>query len=176
MHTSCHGQNQSEKVKSPHARLAFTYVNIYKSTIFFYYRKANSQNYPKSLFLNYFANVEISLLQIGSKYSLFRASGSGPTLRPWSDQNFTICSQSFVHIAFAKFWSDVVEVFLNCGRTNLALLPPPLLLLIKTDISHSTGSNRAVVLTGAKGSNRIILTLFWTGGANFPPPHPDFLI
>ena len=31
------------------------------------------------------------------------------------------------------------------------------ILLIKSDIFHSIGSNRTVVLTGAKGSNRITL-------------------
>ena len=31
---------------------------------------------------------------------------------------------------------------------------------MKWDIFHSTGSNRAVILTGAKGSNRITLKLF----------------
>ena len=68
--------------------------------IFLYYQKGNGQNYPKSLFLTAFINVEVSLLQIGSKYSL---------------------------------------------------------QLIKLGILHSTGSNRAVVLTGDKGSNRITL-------------------
>ena len=58
--------------------------------IFLYYKKGNGQNYPKSLFLTAFINVEISFLQIGSKYSL---------------------------------------------------------QLIKSGILHSTGSNRAVVLT-----------------------------
>ena len=69
--------------------------------IFLYYRKRKGQNYPKLLFLNAFINVEISFLQIGSKYSQ---------------------------------------------------------KLIKWGILHSTGSNRAVVLTGAKGSNRITLS------------------
>ena len=32
------------------------------------------------------------------------------------------------------------------------------ILLIKSGIFHSTGSNRTVVLTGAEGSNRITLT------------------
>ena len=63
--------------------------------IFLYYEKGNGQNYTKSLFLNAFINVEISILQIGSKYSLW---------------------------------------------------------LIKFGILRSTCSNRAVVLTGAKGS------------------------
>ena len=68
--------------------------------IFLYYRKGSGQNHPKSLFLNAFINIELSFLQIGSKYSL---------------------------------------------------------QLIKWGIFHSTGSNRAVILTGAKGSNRITL-------------------
>ena len=62
--------------------------------IFLYYRKGKGQNYPKSLFLNAFINVEIIFLQIGSKYSL---------------------------------------------------------QLIKWDIFYSTGCNRTVVLTEAKG-------------------------
>ena len=66
--------------------------------IFLHYGKGNGQNYPKSLFLGAFINVEISSLSIGSKYSL---------------------------------------------------------LLIKWGVFHSTGSNRAIVLTGAKGSDRI---------------------
>ena len=33
------------------------------------------------------------------------------------------------------------------------------ILLIKSGIFHSTGSKRTVVLTGAKGSNRITLTV-----------------
>ena len=32
------------------------------------------------------------------------------------------------------------------------------ILLIKSDMFHSIGSNRTVVLTGAKGSNRITLS------------------
>ena len=68
------------------------------------YGKGNSQNYPKSLFVNAFINVEIILLQLGSECSL---------------------------------------------------------LLIKSDILHSTGSNRTVVLTEAKGSNRITLNELW---------------
>ena len=74
--------------------------------IFVYYRKANGQNYPKSLFLNAFINAEISFLRTGSKYSL---------------------------------------------------------KLIKSGIFHSAGSNRTVVLTGAKGPNRITLNLFSAG-------------
>ena len=75
--------------------------------IFLYYKKGNGQNYPKSLFLNAFINVEIRLLHNGSKYSF---------------------------------------------------------LLIKSDTLHSAGSNRAVVLTGAKESNRITLTVFFCDG------------
>ena len=47
----------------------FTYVNVHENVIFLYERKGNGQNYPKSLFLNAFIKVEISFLQIGSKYS-----------------------------------------------------------------------------------------------------------
>ena len=54
-----------------------------ENMIFLYHRKANDQNYPKSLFLNVFINVEISFLQIGSELSLlviesgiFYSSGS----------------------------------------------------------------------------------------------------
>ena len=63
-------------------------------------RKVNSQNYPKSIFLNASIKVEASFLQFGCNYSI---------------------------------------------------------LLIKSGIFHSMGSNRTVVLTGAKGSNRITL-------------------
>ena len=71
MHTSCPCQNQSENSKNLklHVQL-FTYVDIYENVIFLYYRKRNRKNYPKSLFLNAFINVEISFIQIGSEYSL----------------------------------------------------------------------------------------------------------
>ena len=36
------------------------------------------------------------------------------------------------------------------------------ILLIKSGIFHSIGSNRNVVLTGAKGSNRITLNTFFS--------------
>ena len=54
---------------------------------FLYYRKGNGQNYPKSLFLNAFINVEISFLQIGSKYLLLLIK-SGIDLTVRSSQYF----------------------------------------------------------------------------------------
>ena len=68
--------------------------------IFFFNRKVNHQNYPKSIFLNASIKVEASILQFGYNYSI---------------------------------------------------------LLIKSGIFQSIGSNRTVVLTGAKGSNQITL-------------------
>ena len=60
MYTSCLSQNQSETAKTLGYTFSFfTYVNIYESVIFLYYRKGNGQNYLKSLFLNAFINVEI---------------------------------------------------------------------------------------------------------------------
>ena len=72
MHNSCPCQNQSENSKKPRLHIQlFTYVNFYENIIFLFYRKGNGHNYPKSLFLNAFMNIEISFLQVGSKYSIF---------------------------------------------------------------------------------------------------------
>ena len=58
--------------------------------------------------------------------------------RPWSDQNFTICSQKSyickILIGPIIVWSR----FFSNGRTNLALLPPPLRLIRLTNWSYPT--------------------------------------
>ena len=64
----------------------------------------NGQNYPKSLFLNAFINVEISFQQIGSKYSLqlikwgiFHSSGSIKT-EPFFDKGQGVESNYLKHL------------------------------------------------------------------------------
>ena len=61
MHTSRPSQNQSENSKkTSDYMVSFLHkLTLIKNPIFFYYRTGNGQNYPKSLFLNAFINLEI---------------------------------------------------------------------------------------------------------------------